>query len=74
MVLTKKIPMRDEKNEIIGLMGTSIDIIRQKAAEEREKLALMRRIEAEEQLRQAVTIISGSIAHDLSTPICIIRM
>jgi PAS domain S-box-containing protein len=78
--LTKKMPMFSDDNEVIGIIGISIDITAQKAAEERENLALMKeaeargKAEAEEQLRQAVTVISGSIAHDLRTPLGILDM
>lgn len=54
--LTKKIPLRDEKNNIVGVMGTSIDITKQKQAE----------------LAKAELVKSDFISnmeHDLRTPL-----
>src|SRR3990167_3738812 len=77
--LTKKIPLQDNSGNIIGLVGVSIDITDLKQAEEREKQALVEVAEAkaqaaaETELRQAVMVLAGSIAHDLRTPIAIVR-
>lgn len=74
MFLSKKVPFY-HKGRIIGIIGISIDITERKQAEQREKLALTQAAEAkakaegEAELRQAVMVLAGSIAHDLRTPI-----
>ena len=78
--MSNKVPLYNQKNEIIGVLGISIDITDKKLAEAREKEALLEssqakaKAEAEEQLRQAVMILTGSIVHDLRTPISILEM
>jgi two-component system, CAI-1 autoinducer sensor kinase/phosphatase CqsS len=78
--LSFKEPLYDEFSKLIGILGYTVDITDKKAAEEREKLALVEsskakaKADAEEQLRQAIMILTGSIAHDLRTPISIIAM
>lgn len=73
--LSHKIPLRDDNNNTIGILGISIDITQQKEAEAREKNALedavtaKAKAQAEEEMRQAVMIFAGSIAHDLRTPL-----
>lgn len=73
--LTRKIPLHDSKGEVIGLLGISINITDRKQAEEREKIALAQAAEekakaqAETELRQAIAVLAGSIAHDLRAPI-----
>jgi len=70
----------DEKNDCHGIVGISLDITQHKQAEEREKKALIAVAEAnakaelEENLRQAVTVVAGRIAHDLRTPLGILSM
>lgn len=79
-VRTEKRPFYDKHGKVIGVLAIAVDLTDQKLAEEREKLALAKEIEAqtkaeaEENLRRAVTIISGSIAHDLRTPLSILEM
>jgi len=77
--LSKKIPLRGKNGEVIGLVGISLDITDQKHAEEREKKALLKAAEAakekaqlEENLRLAVTVVAGRIAHDIRTPLNIL--
>ncbi len=78
--LSQKVPLRNHKKEIVGIVGISFDITAQKIAEEREKVALAQAAEeqakaqAEEELRQAVMVLAGSIAHDLRTPIAMLAM
>jgi signal transduction histidine kinase len=78
--LTKKIPLKNSNNEIIGIVGTSIDVTDRKLAEQSEKLALVQAAEAkakaegEAELRKAVAVLAGSIAHDLRTPIASLEM
>lgn len=75
-MITNKVPLLNKNGELYGVLGISTDITERKRAEEREKAALMeaaaaraREAKAEAELRQAVMILSGSIAHDLRTPI-----
>jgi two-component system aerobic respiration control sensor histidine kinase ArcB len=78
--MSNKVPLYNKENKIIGVVGISIDITDRKIAEEREKAALLEssqakaRADAEEQLRQAVMILTGSIVHDLRTPISSLEM
>ncbi|MGB6976248.1 MAG: PAS domain-containing sensor histidine kinase [Gammaproteobacteria bacterium] len=78
--LTKKIPLKNSNNEIVGVVGTSIDITERKLAEKREKRALVQAAEAkakadgEVELRNAIAVLAGSIAHDLRTPIASLEM
>jgi PAS domain S-box-containing protein len=53
--LSTKIPLKDEKGNIIGVMGNSVDITQRKADEE-ERLDTLR-------------ALGGSIAHELRTPL-----
>ncbi|HEV2614265.1 MAG TPA: PAS domain-containing sensor histidine kinase [Gammaproteobacteria bacterium] len=77
---TSKVPLKDDKGNVVGLIGISIDITELKNSQEREKLAAIRiaqekaQTEAEKELRQAVMILAGSIAHDLRTPISVINL
>jgi signal transduction histidine kinase len=77
--LTRKVPLRDEKKQIVGLLGISFDITDRKLSEEKEKMAIAEAVaaktqmEAEIELRQAVMVLSGSMAHDLCTPIATIE-
>jgi signal transduction histidine kinase len=78
--MSNKVPLYNEKNKIIGVLGISLDITDRKFAEEREKAAILEfskakaKANAEEKLRQAVMILTGSIVHDLRTPILILEM
>lgn len=73
--LSTKSPLRNTRNQIIGLIGTAIDITARKAAEAREKIAveegtrIKAQAEAEEQLRQVLMVQSGAMSHDLRAPI-----
>lgn len=78
--LSQKVPLRNKQNEVIGIIGISIDITDRKRAEEREKQALAdaaeaerAKAEAERDLRQAVMVLTGSIVHDLRTPISMLE-
>jgi PAS domain S-box-containing protein len=73
---SKKVPLFDkETNQVVGLVGVSFDITDRLNREEREKQAVARAAEerviaeAEAELRRAVTVFAGSIAHDLRVPL-----
>lgn len=70
--LTKKLPLRDGRGKIIGLIGTSIDITKQKKSEEEKKLADEELKKTKYQLEGA-KLISGSIAHEIRTPLATIK-
>jgi len=82
IVLSQKAPLYDEKREVIGVIGTSVDITELKKAQEQEKNMAVKIVEEraqaeiaiEKELRQAVMILAGSIAHDLRSPISMINM
>jgi PAS domain S-box-containing protein len=64
-----KAPMRDNSGNIIGLIGTSIDITDSKKVEalEQEKMVTQKTIKFMEML-------AGNIAHELRTPLAIIKL
>jgi PAS domain S-box-containing protein len=76
--LSNRVPLFDENKNVIGVIGISVDITDRKKAEEREKKALLEAAEAkskaqlEENLRLAVTVVAGRIAHDIRTPLNIL--
>lgn len=73
--LSIKSPMHDDRGEVIGLIGIGIDITEKKQAEKRVWQAKQQadaekiKAKAESEMRRAVTILAGSIAHDLRTPL-----
>ncbi len=67
--ISSRVPIFNGK-EVVGVVGISVDATKQKYALEREKIALSH----EEELRRAVMVLSGSIVHDLRTPIAILQM
>jgi PAS domain S-box-containing protein len=80
IMLSQKAPLYNLANEMVGMVGISIDITKQKEAEKRERdaranaAAAQVRALAEEELRQSVMILAGSIAHDMRTPLATIQM
>lgn len=79
VMLTNKSPLRDSKNHIIGLLGTSTDITELKNTEEalRQTKLMMEaskaKAEVEKEMRKMVMVLVGDIVHDLRTPIATIR-
>lgn len=74
-LLTSKVPLMSKDGNVIGVLGIYSDITERKAAEEREKIAIAQAAQdkaeatAEAELRRAVTVFAGSIAHDLRVPL-----
>ncbi|EKE01105.1 MAG: Sensor protein [uncultured bacterium] len=68
--LSTKAPLYDEATEeIIGIIGVSVDITDRKKAEQLQK---QKDKEVFDQISQAVETLSGSIAHEIRTPLSII--
>ncbi len=63
--LSKKIPLRNNKNEIIGILGVSFDITDRKAIEEE----LRHSKEQAEAANQAKTEFLSNMRHDIRTPL-----
>lgn len=63
--LTKKIPMKDKKNNIIGVIGTSFDITQRKKMEEDIKTAK----ELAEAASQEKSDFIANMSHDVKTPL-----
>ena len=60
VILTSKVPLRDEKGNLTGFVGTGFDITDRKAAEER--LASMDR-------HESIGRLAAGVAHEINTPI-----
>jgi PAS domain S-box-containing protein len=79
-MLSRKSPLFDEDGNIIGIIGTSLDITELKEAERQKELAQKKsaiaqeKARIEEETRQAVMILAGSVAHDLRTPLATIGL
>lgn len=80
VMLVNKVPLLSKTGECIGVLGTSTDITELKQTQEKLKESILEsalansRTQAETELRQAVTILTGSIAHDMRTPLASINM
>jgi len=75
--MVAKAPMFNAEGQIIGTVGNSIDITTQKHLEKelvRAKNVAEAAKQNEEELRKAATIFAGSMAHDLTNPLVIIRL
>ncbi len=77
--LSTRMPLFDNKNEVIGVVGISIDITDLKLAEEHERIALLEAAESkaktqgvEHQLK-GMTMVTATIAHELRTPLAAIK-
>lgn len=66
--LSQKCPFLDSHNNVIGIIGVSLDITDRKKAEE-----LQIKHEAAEKAVQFANMIAGSVAHELRTPLASIK-
>lgn len=68
-MLSIKAPFYDEEGNIIGIVGTSLDITERVKAEQRELEALEEKRKVEEAARRILMVLAGSISHDLRSPL-----
>jgi PAS domain S-box-containing protein len=64
-----KAPLHDDEGNVIGLVGTSIDITAKKKQEELEK----QKIVLDEKIK-VLQLMGGAVAHELRTPLAAIRL
>jgi len=80
VLLTSKVPLLDDQGNVTSILCIYSDITEHKNAEEREKLAIAQasaaqaKAKTEAEMRQAVMILTGSVVHDLRTPLASISM
>ncbi|HLD16950.1 MAG TPA: PAS domain-containing sensor histidine kinase [Coxiellaceae bacterium] len=72
-VLVNKVPIYDDRQNVIGILGTYLDITPLKQAQERA-LKAEAQTEAERQIKKAVASFAGTVAHDLRTPLTAINL
>jgi PAS domain S-box-containing protein len=65
IMLTKKSPLYDDKNNVIGILGVSIDITDRKKAEE---------LENELKLQESLYSLSKRVAHDIVSPLSSLKI
>ncbi|WP_010302003.1 ATP-binding protein [Candidatus Odyssella thessalonicensis] len=67
-MLTNKSPLYDEKENIVGIIGTSLDITALKKLEEREREAIKAATIAQEK-QKSLRVQAAAIAHEMRTPL-----
>lgn len=74
--LSSKVPLHNEKNEISGIVGISLDITERKEAEERARKALeeVALITARIHEQEKFTKIADQVAHDIRSPLASLLM
>jgi PAS domain S-box-containing protein len=65
VMLTRKSPLYDNENKVMGIIGVSIDITERKRAEE-----LQKKLEIQEELYR----IAKKVAHDINSPISALKI
>jgi signal transduction histidine kinase len=65
IMLTRKSPLYDDKNNVIGIIGVSIDITDRKRAEE---------LELQNKLQRELYTIAERVAHDIASPVSALKM
>ncbi len=68
-VLSIKAPLKDERGDVFGVLGISIDITETKRMEQ-----LKKEKEIAEKNAELMSILSGSVAHEVRTPLSIIKI
>jgi len=74
-VSTTKIPMRDERGNIVGLAGITRDITRRMQFErlEKEKIRVEKKLEVLEAMNKVKSDFISTVSHELRTPLAIIK-
>ena len=66
--LSQKVPLRNEDNEIVGIVGISFDITARKHTEELRKMKALAK-----EREQTMRVLAASIAHELRTPLSVLQ-
>lgn len=66
--LSQKVPLHNQKGEVIGLLGISFDITERKHIEEQLKQAQINKERQEERL-QGMKLLAAALAHEVRNPI-----
>ncbi len=69
ILLVSKVPMFDERKNVIGVLGVYTDITEKKRAEQ-----LLKEKEIAEKNAELMNILSSSVAHEIRTPLSIIQI
>lgn len=78
--LTRKVPLRDDHGNVMGIAGISLDVTEHKRSKQSEEAALLQaqqanyRAAVETEFRETVHILAGSIVHDLRTPLATLNI
>ena len=67
--LSSKVPLRNRNNEVIGMVGISIDITERKKLESQLREAAIKEKKEQEEHIRTMRIFAGGIAHELRTPL-----